>query len=951
MFFDVLALVGGLVVFVFLVGGGRVLFITRFRQIGYALGFICYVVAHLLADSSATWGFTAAHASFAIAGSVASWRTSQESRQARADPSYAPESAADWAAEGRMRLRSFFARDDLEALDDAIEQFRRSVGATAGHSSYFIHVVLLSTALQARYERLRRLEDLDEIIDIGRKPMRARYGGGPLRGLGLSLLSTALRLRYDNVGAVADLEEARVSAQLATRLVPSSSRHFSRCCNEFAAVYWTQYERTEQARFLDLAIDWTRKSVRPSRLRRTPRSMYLTTLCALLAERGRTTQSLRDLADAVNAGRNALRRVGPDDRLFRQCQNNLAFALRARFELEPRADNLDEAIRLAHRAAESVPPDDPQRADHRLNLALALHLRFRHEQDQAGQRASAEQKLEWALDAARDAANHDLADVPTRIRAGLVWSDIAASAGRYLEAVAAFERVVELLPRLASSELRREDQEDRLGRWTGIATGAAACALAAGQPERALVLLEQGRGILLSRALDIRADLTKLQARNPALAAEFEDLRTSFDTTYDSSPTASDVIEWDEDNDTSGSEQSPAPNDETRRRRRAQIERWDSLLEQIRAEDGFADFAKTPGPEQILAQGAEGPVVYLNVSDHRSDAIIVGPAGLTTWQLQVTPREVVEQAKKLDLALHPRNIIDPGQQEAVRDVLAWLWKDVVEPVLDAAGVAVPASGEEPSRVWWIPTGALALLPIHAAGWHAKDDDPALLGRVMSSYTPTIRALAVARKRPAVRSTPRPLIVAMPETPGAEPLGNAEEEAETVQRFFPGGLLLKNSEATSQRVLDELQDHSWAHFACHAVTDRAIPSRGRLLLHDHERRPLTTVEISRLDLPEPALAYLSSCETARTGARLADEAVHLASAFQVAGFPNVIATLWKVPDRAVHEFTKDAYAAFHRTVRSGAKFDPASAVHDATLKARAKYPNLPGLWAGYVHMGR
>lgn len=384
--------------------------------------------------------------------------------------------------------------------------------------------------------------------------------------------------------------------------------------------------------------------------------------------------------------------------------------------------------------------------------------------------------------------------------------------------------------------------------------------------------------------------------------------------------------------------------------RRAQTERWDDLLARIRAEDGLADFAGTPSLERILAQGADGPVVYLNISEYRSDAIIVRPDGVRTVSLRVTPRQVTEQTRKIHLALRPSGITDPGQQQAVHEVLAWLWDDVVEPVLDAAGIVTPNRHEVPPRIWWIPTGALALLPIHAAGRHTHGGSCSLLDRAISSYAPTVRALASTRERRVVHAAPRPLVVAMSETPGAEPLGKAEAEAEMVRGLFPSGLLLKNSEATRQRVLSELASHTWVHFACHGVIDRDIPSRGRLLLHDHHERPLTTADIARLDLPKPALAYLSSCETARTGPRHTDEAIHLASAFQLAGYPDVIATLWKIPDRTALEFTKDAYTELHRTVLSGASLNTARAVHEATRAARAKYPNLPGLWAGYVHMG-
>jgi tetratricopeptide (TPR) repeat protein len=954
---NVLALLGGLVVLVFYAGSGRVLFIERYRKPGFGLGLLGYAVATALAAKQGIfdgWGFDVAHAAFSVAGGIALRRNILFFRQSRADAAYNPEAAATWFAEGRNLLRLFLARDDVAALDRAIEQFRRSVGATTGHTSHLTHLASLLTALHARYERLRRLDDLDEAIDNGRKVAEAGYHGGVRRGLVLSLLSTALRMRYDNVGAVGDLDDAHAACRTAIRLVPFRSSHFPRCSSEFGAFYRTEYERTKQPQFLDLAIEHVRKSVRSAQMLGSVRPVDLMTLCALLAERGRRTESLRDLGDAVDAGRQALQRVRPDDHLFQPCQNNLALALRTRFELHPRVEDLDEAIRLARRATESVLATAPQRADHRLNLASALYSRYRYGRGHADERAQPKQKFAWmldtALDAARDAANHDLADVSTRIRAGLAWSDIAASTGRYVEAVTAFEGVIELLPRLASRELRREDQEDRLGRWTGIAANAAACALAAGQEEKALVLLEQGRGVLLSRALDVRADLTRLHARNPALAAEFEELRVALDTTYDPSTTLGDVLELDGGSGKPTDERIPGADDRARRIRRVQTERWDDLLARIRAEDGLTDFARTPSLERILAQGADGPVVYLNVSEYRSDAIVVRPDGMVTVPLRVTPRQVTEQTRKLHLALDPGSITDWGRQQAVYDVLAWLWDDVVEPVLDTAGVAAPDSGRELPRMWWIPTGALALLPIHAAGRHALGGSRSLLDRAISSYAPTVRALAAVRDRRAVHSSPRPLIVAMSETPGAEPLGNAEAEAEMVRGLFPGGLLLKNREATGQRVLSELSSHTWVHFACHGVIDRDVPSRGRLLLHDHHQRPLTTADISRLDLPEAALAYLSSCETARTGPRHTDEAIHLASAFQLAGFSGVIATLWKIPDRAAHEFTKDTYGELHRTIRSGAALNAARAVHEATRTARAKYPNLPGLWAGYVHMG-
>ena len=68
------------------------------------------------------------------------------------------------------------------------------------------------------------------------------------------------------------------------------------------------------------------------------------------------------------------------------------------------------------------------------------------------------------------------------------------------------------------------------------------------------------------------------------------------------------------------------------------------------------------------------------------------------------------------------------------------------------------------RVWWVATGSLALLPVHAAGH--RDGSRTLLDRVISSYTPTVRSLTAARASPPAPAGPRtPLAVTLSRTRG------------------------------------------------------------------------------------------------------------------------------------------------------------------------------------------
>ena len=64
--------------------------------------------------------------------------------------------------------------------------------------------------------------------------------------------------------------------------------------------------------------------------------------------------------------------------------------------------------------------------------------------------------------------------------------------------------------RAAGRNLARADQERPLAGLRGLGSDACALAIASGDPDLALSLLEQGRGILLQQAADGRADLTEL---------------------------------------------------------------------------------------------------------------------------------------------------------------------------------------------------------------------------------------------------------------------------------------------------------------------------------------------------------------------------------------------------------------------------------------------------------
>jgi hypothetical protein len=388
-------------------------------------------------------------------------------------------------------------------------------------------------------------------------------------------------------------------------------------------------------------------------------------------------------------------------------------------------------------------------------------------------------------------------------------------------------------------------------------------------------------------------------------------------------------------------EDRPWTDGQAARRARLVVER-NALLDQIRSIPGFERFLLAPDDEEDLTRSpVDGPVVIVNLARHRCDALLVAPGGIRALPLpRVTHAEATSWANAL---LRAADQGGDASEQVLEDVLRWMWIAFVEDIVDALGLSPSGSDGELPRVWWIPTGPLTVLPLHAAGDH-RDDATAgrrLLDRAVSSYAPSLRALRHAQEHAdeALRNR-RGLVVAVSDAPGSRRLPGARREGELVRDATGAATFLVDGAANQTKVLAALPDSAWVHFACHATTDTVDPFDSRLVLWDG---PLPVREIAALRVRGATLAYLSACTTAFGGTSLADEAIHVASAFQLAGYPHVIGTLWEVRDRVARQAAEWMYAEL-------AVCPPALAAHRTVRQLYDSYPRSPSLWASHIHIG-
>jgi CHAT domain-containing protein len=151
-----------------------------------------------------------------------------------------------------------------------------------------------------------------------------------------------------------------------------------------------------------------------------------------------------------------------------------------------------------------------------------------------------------------------------------------------------------------------------------------------------------------------------------------------------------------------------------------------------------------------------------------------------------------------------------------------------------------------------------------------------------------------------------------------------------------------------RVSHALDSCSWVHFACHGYQDSIQGMKSAFSLYDGH---LELSKIASKRLSTGQFAFLSACHAASGLKDLPGEAMHLAAGIQFAGFPSVIATLWRIRDEHAPKVAYDTYSYLLRNGIDGYNLsDAATALNRAVLALRNDPEVTIDRWAPFVHFG-
>ncbi len=188
------------------------------------------------------------------------------------------------------------------------------------------------------------------------------------------------------------------------------------------------------------------------------------------------------------------------------------------------------------------------------------------------------------------------------------------------------------------------------------------------------------------------------------------------------------------------------------------------------------------------------------------------------------------------------------------------------------------------------------------------------------------------------------------------LPNSRKEAASIISLVP--------KSSSKQALDfdanyttatspELSQYKYIHFATHGLVDSSHPDLSGIVLslvdpqgRLQEKGFLRLHEIYNLKLPAE-MVVLSACSTALGKEVKGEGLVGLTRGFMYAGSPRVVASLWKVEDKATSELMKRFYEGMlgQRNLKGAAALREAQLLMFSDKKWRA-----PFYWAAFVLQG-
>ncbi|KAK8178839.1 CHAT domain-containing protein [Phyllosticta citribraziliensis] len=853
------------------------------------------------------------------------------------------EAYANLGARLEMKYTLFGGSENLVA---AIGHSRFAVTTLPeNHRKRALHLHNLSNGLRLVFEDSGKAEVLDESIRVERNALKIAARDDPEKYIMLYGLSLSLEHRFRKTQNSQDMNEAMSAAEEALAGMPKGSTRYPMCLHNLANVLHDRFMRSKAICDIDRAVKAASDAISSGSSDETGELVYSMTLSA-----------------SISVARGVIQKCSRSHPKRPHWLSELVLLLDRRFECsgsKEKHEYLDQALQFRKESVATLSEHHPDMAWFLCSLGSLQVKKNELLIDGANQRKPG--FLLGAIASFRRGFNQANASPSSKICNGMLAGSCYMALGNWEPASEILSGSVQLLQQVSPLSLDDNDRQHQLRGLTGLSTEACVSYLMLGKVEAAAEILEAGRGIIANISTRQHEDHKALKSASLSLHTQYTELCQSL--------SLGSSAERDEGLDLVAK----------RNQDQASLER---IEERIRRLPGLEHFNKRLSASQIRRLAERGPLVSYCTTESRAFALIVTTKSISSLPLPDLLWDDVERNTPLVTGDNRLSLRPPskrsGANKKMRELLAWLWDTAVKPVLDHLGL-IRSEGERlHPRLWWVTSGPLGVMPLHAAGKGSKFPQENTYAHVVSSYTATFSALAFARQcqSKVSRAQPKVALVTMPKTAARRDLNTAAEVQAVRDAFSTSGTgLVEMCQPAAADVLHQVRGGSIDvfHFSCHSEPDLNDPSKTSLLFGcdatatSPDRLPIQELRkfngATDLSSRAPQLAYLSACCTAQQyDLKLLDENVHLAAVFQVMGFPSVIGTLWEADDIAAAFIAKAFYQELFQLRHVGEdnvvivlrEEIIARALYNTTAACRsAKFKRTLGvddvlLWANFIH---
>ncbi|RBA11796.1 hypothetical protein FPRO05_14233 [Fusarium proliferatum] len=528
------------------------------------------------------------------------------------------------------------------------------------------------------------------------------------------------------------------------------------------------------------------------------------------------TGVIKNLEEAIKTTRKAIKLTPDNDIYLASLLDSLGTKLQSRYDRTEEMKDLEEAIEVTRKALELTPDDHPCLTKSLINLGTQFVTRL----EQKGEIKDLEEASVYLLEA-WSCSNA----VPfERVHAAAKCLELLAAQNKVDEGIDLGTKLLDLLPSVHTRALDRSDQQFVVSTSAGVASNLCSFLLSANRLHEALEFLEQGRAIIISQMLDDRSDVFSLRQDHPHLVNRYQSLVDEVNVPI--RQTTPDVVE-----------------SLLRKRRQEAAAELDVCLKKIRCVPGHERFMLGQTVSEVQECITEGSIVVINITNFRSDALIISRSSLRIIELPDLSASEARLWVSKDWSTRKKSE-HRWMNNQFLNYLSWLWDVCVKHIAaEISASRTNASGGLP-RVWWIGSGLASSMPFHAAGLHTRGSKDNAYCKMISSYTPSIKALGYAQKQAkraqealVAQDANIMLIAAIPTSPKGPGDKKAPKNLPGVEQEMREILPMTHSHMhatvhahpSADQVLEDLKTCRIAHFTCHGISDYSDPSNSGLIL--------------------------------------------------------------------------------------------------------------------------